>query len=192
MTETINIQGFEELLKALETLPEKARPLAEDAMQKSLMLLQDQLAAYPPVTEANRPGRYSLATGKPMGYYERGRGWWYPIMRRRTLGTQLGKRTGSILRPKSVIGSNQVAGYKLRQTSERLGTKWARRVIVDSTGVIGELGTTVSYADYVQGSRQSAVHAGIGWETAADVLVDNTDEIIGFFEQAADQLIQEF
>jgi hypothetical protein len=53
-----------------------------DAMQDALFTIQGEIgyASYPPATEANRPGRVDQ-DGNPMGYYERGRGWWYPVKR---------------------------------------------------------------------------------------------------------------
>lgn len=192
ITHKIEPQGFEKLLKGLEEMPEVARPIFEQAMENSLAVVHDILAEYPPETEANQPGRFSLKTRKPMGFYERGRGWWYPVMRPESLGTFLGKRQGAIKTPKRLTQFSRVAGYKLRQTSERLGTKWARRIEYQPVEVTGEVGTTVSYADAVQGDQQAHIHAGRGWVTAEQALEQAEEEIYGFFDEAVDEYLSKF
>jgi len=189
----LQIKGLNELLKALETAPEVAVPLATRAMTQSVALVQDTLATYPPSTEANRPGRFD-ANGEPLGYYERGRGWWYPLKRPiygPFLPGQLGKRGGVVRLGKRKAATLKVAGYKLRRTSERLGTKWTNRVQVFDQAIVGEVGTTVSYADAVQGASQADYHTQRGWQTADQVLAAKAPEIIEFFEQAANDLVRQ-
>jgi len=41
-TKALEIKGFDELIKALETMPDKAKPLVEEAMTKSVALLHDK------------------------------------------------------------------------------------------------------------------------------------------------------
>lgn len=154
-------------------------------------MLHDRLAEYPPATEANQPGRYSLRTRRPMGYYERGRGYWYPVMRKQTLGNRAGKRLGVIPLPSHLKGITAVAGYKLRRTSERLGARWTTQVVVTAEAIQGEIGTTVSYADYVQGQNQAGFHGAHGWETAAEALQDAAGEIRGYFEEASQNIAGE-
>ena len=194
MSETVlQIKGMDDLLKALETAPEVAVPLATRAMMQSLAVVQDELATYPPDSEANRPGRFD-ENGEPLGYYERGRGWWYPL-KRPIYGPfqkgQLGKRGGIVRLGKKKAVTLKVAGYKLRRTSERLGTKWTNRVQVFDQAIVGEVGTTVSYADAVQGASQAGYHAQRGWQTADQVLEAKAPEIIQFFQQAADDLVRQ-
>ena len=76
-----------ELLEALKKAPEKVMRHLTDAMSDGLFMVQGEIgyASYPPATEANAPGRFD-AEGRPMGYYERGRGWWYPVLQDKTLG----------------------------------------------------------------------------------------------------------
>lgn len=181
----LDLGELNSLLDALNQAPERARPLIVDAMQKSLDLLHDMLAEYPPATEANQPGRYSLRTHRPMGYYERGRGYWYPVLRKETLGGRVGKRQGAAPLPRHLRGMTAVAGYKLRRTSERLGSRWTTRVQVSDQAIEGVVGTTVSYADYVQGQRQAGFHGAHGWQTAGEALQDAADEIRSYFEAAA-------
>lgn len=57
-------------------------------MQTIVFLIQSKLGyaeGYPPSSEANLPGRID-EDGRPLGYYERNRGWWYPLLRRSSLG----------------------------------------------------------------------------------------------------------
>jgi hypothetical protein len=204
MGQELEIRGFDELLQALRDAPEQARPLVEAALQDSLALLHERLASYPPASAANRPGRTRIVkrSGQvrevPQGYYERGRGWWYPVMRARTLGERLGVRHGALsanqARRRYQGGKplGEVAGYKLRPGSERLGTKWTTRVSVTEFGAVGEIGTNVSYADYVQGRKQPTLFGMRGWQTLDQALEASRDEIEAAFAQAAAQWAEEF
>ena len=128
---------------------------------------------------------------RPMGYYERGRGYWYPVLKEKSLPEKLGKTRGAV-KAKKITG---VAGYKLAKVrgkaggSELLGRKWTTAVTVADDGVVGEIGTNTSYADYVQGGRQNRIHARRGWPTL-DATVDRlTAEIMAEFDQAAQDLL---
>lgn len=200
-----------ELLEAMKVEPEKVLPFLHDAMVDITYLLQSHLGyalGYPPASEANQPGRVN-AEGEPLGYYERNRGWWYPVKRPETLGgmdsvgegaqtlasalrrhkiknkniattSKLVVRAGGvdikhgvpILQAVSIVEErrNVVAGYKLaknkngqRGTSEQLGKNWTTRVTADATMVQGEVGTPVSYADFVQGFNVTDLHKSRGW-----------------------------
>ena len=189
----LDIQGFDELLKALEEAPEKVLPLLEKAMQKSVRVVQARVAEYPPSTEANQPGRFSVATQRPMGYYERGRGWWYPIMRPWTdAGQKLGKAYGMIDAPARIRKATAVQGYKLAGggESETLGKSWAVNVQSGPEGVLGEIGNNASYARYVQGDRQWNVHAKRGWITLDSAVQDSKEDIDGFFQEALEEWLK--
>ena len=85
-----------------------------------------------------------------------------------------------------VESKDTVAGYKLaknkngqRGTSEQLGKSWTTRVTADETMVQGEVGTPVSYADFVQGFSVIALHRQRGWEdmdTRIEALVPAIEE----------------
>ncbi len=130
------------------------------------------VAKYPSSTEANQPGRFSRVTQKPMGYYERGRGWWYPIMRAATLGQKQTKARGAIRAPGYVKKSSRVVGYKLAGggKSEALGRHWAMTMTVNSALLRGTLSNSASYAGYVQGDLQNRLHRARGWQTINDVV----------------------
>lgn len=214
-----------QLLVALKIEPAKVLPFLHDAMVDVTFMVQGQLGyanGYPPASEANQPGRID-SDGEPMGYYERNRGWWYPVKRPETLngmnsvgeGAQTLKsalrrhkmkniatidtlvvRPGGlkmkngvpILQNVSIVveSKDTVAGYKLaknkngqRGTSEQLGKSWTTRVTADETMVQGEVGTPVSYADFVQGFSVIALHRQRGWEdmdTRIEALVPAIEE----------------
>jgi hypothetical protein len=188
--DVISVEGFDELLKALEQSPETILPLLEKAMQKSVRAIQERVAEYPPSTEANQPGRISLKNHKPMGYYERGRGWWYPIMRPWSSdGQRFGKALGVIKSSAVVRKGSAVQGYRLAGggESEQLGKSWTVNVRSGDGGVLGEVGTNTSYAPWVQGDRQWNVHGKRGWKTVDRATEESMEDITGFFSEALDE-----
>ena len=191
-TIVLDYSSLTDFLAELQNSPAEALPFATTAMDNSVAAIHDGVATYPPETAANAPGRVD-ANGKPMGYYERGKGWWRPLLRPTTVlahGTMAGGKYGkSIGRGIYPTGGKvpQVAGYKLNPTSERLGQSWTTDVqTFEEGGVLGTIGTNTSYADVVQGADQSSVMAGIGWETVKDTVEGLTDAIVGFFSDQFD------
>ena len=189
------VTGFED---ALAKSPSTFIPFATDAMTQSVRLIQGGMAEYPDATEANQPGRFSLKDRRPMGFYERGRGWWYPIMQKKTLEAaasgKYGKSRGVIKASKLMRAVAQVQGYKLAGggKSEQLGKSWTADVQSSADGVQGEVGTNTSYAPEVQGEEQSQVLAKYGWdEHQIDVVVENLmPDLDAIWDQAADQFVQ--
>ena len=166
-------------------------PEFEDAFGVVLNNIVETLADYPPATEANQPGRYSLTTHKPLGYYERGRGWWYPVMRQSTLGKTgvgLGSQTSKqAARRGGVPGAFiTVAGYKLAGggKSEALGRHWSSQVITNANQIRGRLKNSASYGGYVQGDIQSALNRKRGWRTVLDVVAQRRADITRALQQA--------
>lgn len=152
----IYLKGFDKLR---EKLGRDIRPALE-AIRKGVALeLVDLLKPYPP--SASQPGRVSRVTQEPMGWYERGRGWWYPVMQKTTLGPKLGKARGAI-RGGRVGRAAGVAGYKLIASSERLREHWT----ITERGVQTIVGNPVSYSAVVQSAKkQSKLMKAIGWKT---------------------------
>jgi hypothetical protein len=142
--------------------------------------MADALRAYPPATASNRPGRWTGGLSgmpRPMGYYERNRGAWYPIMTERTLYNRgrLGKARGTIAAPARV--RNSVAGYRLRATSQMLGKRWR----VTRTAVGALLTNAASYAAVVHDAEQQArIHAAHGWMTFQDAFTKAVQERVPF------------
>jgi hypothetical protein len=192
MSDVLEIKGFDELLKALKETPEKVMPYLKKAMTLSVRAVQERVAEYPPATEANQPGRISMKTHKPMGYYERGRGWWYPVMRKKTLGAKIGKSVGAIKAGKSIRTFTQVQGYKLAGggSSEMLGRSWDAQIIAQDDAIIGLVGNNTSYAPYVQGDKQWRVHKARGWITVDRALEMSKDDINQFFEEATNEFLK--
>lgn len=223
-----------ELLEALKIEPSKVLPFLHDAMVDVTLMVQSQLGyanGYPPATEANQPGRID-ADGEPMGYYERNRGWWYPVKRPETLSGMDSVAEGAqtlksalrrhkmksiatidtlVVRPGGVKMKNgipvfqnvsivvekkdTVAGYKLaknkygqRGTSEQLGKSWTTRTTVGEDMVQGEVGTPVSYADFVQGFSVIDLHRQRGW-VDMDVRIE---AMVPDIEARVDQALAEY
>jgi hypothetical protein len=189
---TLEIKGFDELLKALKETPKKVMPYLKKAMTLSVRAVQERVAEYPPSTEANQPGRISMATHKPMGYYERGRGWWYPLMTERTLGGKMGKSLGQVKAGAKIKKITSVKGYRLAGggESEMLGRSWDAQTIETDGAIIGLVGNNTSYADYVQGDKQWRGHKARGWITVDKALKESTEDINIFFGEALDEFLK--
>ena len=124
--------------------------------------LQGLLQPYPPATSANRPGRFTR-DGRPMGYYERNRGYWSPRVniRRGSFGNY-GKAQGRIKGNATQAKTKTVGGYVLTSHSDQLGKKW----IIKPSGNGALLINSARYAKYVQSAKdQARVMAQIGWKT---------------------------
>lgn len=200
--EAYKLEGMEDMIKALKEMPQVALPILEDAVTKSVKLLQAWMAQYPPSTEANRPGRVD-SNGRPMGYYERGRGWWYPVLQKQTVeiagrfaairaeetGELYGKSRG-VIKASRAMRKAGVSGYKLRQTSQMLGKSWTSEVYVLPASVEGVVGTDTSYAPHVQGDTQASLAAQRGWRTLEQGLQENAGAISTIFNQANAQIAQ--
>lgn len=188
------------MMAAWDKLPAEALVELQQAMVKVTDLLWDALNEFPPITEANRPGRTSLATGKPMGFYEREAGWWYPIMRRETLGEKPSKRAGNMrigqanrLFPTAGMGTYGVAGYKLRKVSEKLLESWDKEVTTTADAIVGAVGTDTSYAPWlVDDTKQARRMQAIGWVTVGDTMDAQEDAIYEVFEKAVDDVLKKF
>lgn len=192
MSDVLEIKGFDELLKALKETPEKVMPYLKKAMTLSVRAVQERVAEYPPATEANQPGRTSMKTHKPLGYYERGRGWWYPLVTERTLGGKIGKSQGQIKTKGMVKKMTTVKGYRLAGggESEMLGRSWDAQTIEAEGAIIGLVGNNTSYADYVQGGKQAKIHEARDWLTVDEALSMSQDDIYKFFREATDEYLK--
>lgn len=194
---TIEITGLERLRQALADLPDDARKELRAAMQQAAYLAQDQLAEYPPATAANRPGRTG-PDGRPLGFYERGQGWWEPVMRRATLGEKPLKSAGALKKSRADklfggfdLGHAGVAGYRLRRTSEALGRSWTTKVSAGDHSLVGEVGTDTAYAPWVvDDERQARRMAQIGWQTVGQSLSAVSDDIQAIFDAAVDEILK--
>jgi hypothetical protein len=193
---SLDYSSLTDFLAELEKSPAEVLPFATQAMENSVAAIHDGVATYPDATAANAPGRVDR-NGKPMGYYERGKGWWRPLLRATTVlahGTMAGGKYGkSIGRGIYPTGGKvpQVAGYKLNPSSEKLGQSWTTDVqSFEEGGVVGEVGTNTSYADPVQGAGQSDVMEAIGWQAVHDTVEGLTETIVGYFSDAFDDYLE--
>ncbi len=191
-TEALEIKGLAELQRAIAAQPEKALPILTRKMDDAVKLLAGVVKTYPPATEANQPGRISITTHRPMGFYDRGQGWWYPVMRSGTLGERPRKSAGALKGPAGVGRALGIAGYKLRRTSERLREHWTTEVRTAAAAVEGTVGTNVSYADHVQGEQQAHIHQARGWVTLGTALDRTAPDILRLFEDGRDEIVAAF
>ncbi len=163
----LEVEGLEELLRALEETPERAKPILKKKMGASLELIEGEVKPYPPQPSRTR--------AKTFNTYVRGRGQ-YP---KSAFG-------GKTFNPKKARGL--VKAGKVRLTSERLGTKWTSDVEISDEVVVGVIGNTASYADEVQGERQPAFHAATGWITLDQGMEQAEQGIYAQFKEGAEEL----
>lgn len=150
-----------------DSLKAKLNPRQFDRAMKTAAMavateLQGILQPYPNETDANRPGRFAK-DGRPMGYYERNRGYWSPRVniRRGSFGNY-GKAQGRIKGSATQAKTKSVGGYVLTSHSDQLGKKWT----VKQNGNGATLTNSARYAKYVQSAKdQAAWMARIGWKT---------------------------
>ncbi len=208
----IEIEGFDELLKALKDAPKTVMPFLKVAMTYSVRAIQSRVAEYPPSTASNQPGRMHMVTLKrksgnvqverPMGYYERGRGWWYPVLEHsiiqdagRLAGAFSGKSKAVFGKTRGVIKAKKgaaLAGYKLASggTSEMMGRSWDAQVTTEKSAVLGMVGNNTSYVEYVQGGKQTSLHQAHEWKTLDQALEESQEDINKFFGQSVDEWIK--
>jgi len=74
------------------------------------------------------------------------------------------------------FGTRTVTG-RTYPTSEALGRSWAVKVAQTAQMTRGTIGTTVSYAQFVQGKLQTGFHRARGWKTVEQVLFVKRGEI---------------
>jgi hypothetical protein len=180
--------------------PEYFARFAEPAMENIMVEFKSEMEVYAPESEANAPGRTDK-DGRPMGYYERGRGWWYPIMQKATIamagrlaGAGLGRSRAKFGKSLGVIKGGRrfgVAGYKLIPNSQQMGERWVAAVQSDAETVIGTLFNGASYSGLVQGPSQTELMASRQWNDVDDVW--NSDPMQGALDKeisgALDQML---
>ena len=108
------------------------------------------------------PGSAANRPRPGRGYYERGRGWWQP-------------RRGT---------------YRLRATSEQLAKSWGFTIREDAMGLSGSLGSTASYAAFVQGPRRRQLFKQRGWRAIDEILEAQTPAILKLFEAATEEILK--
>lgn len=145
-----------EFFKALQN-PQGFLPHLATAMENIVSEYQARAEVYAPESEANAPGRVN-ADGWPMGWYERGVGWWEPDNRSI-------KRKGIAV--KDIAFQN--IRYRLTEPSQQMGDRWVTEVQQTANEVIGFLSNTATYSGYVQGMEQIALHRSRGWQTVMDI-----------------------
>ncbi|MCX7841362.1 MAG: hypothetical protein N2559_18155, partial [Anaerolineae bacterium] len=164
---TVRVNGLETVLQRYDAQAFiRASNAAIVAVAHAVL---NRLAPYPPATDANRPGRWKYpreGQPRPMGFYERNRGWWYPIVSRQKLyelgGGKPRKSRGTL----AARGTQKlyIAGYRLRPVSEQMSKSWS----IQNTSHGAVISNRASYSAYVQSAeRQSAAMRAIGLSVSA-------------------------
>lgn len=189
------LKGKEQLDRKLTKLADKATLNA--ALTAAALTLQSKVAPYPSSTSANRPGRVSRR-GKPIGYYERGRGWWYPVMRRSSVPSFKGNRgiSRGVINAKEAskryrgANVNSVAGYRLSRSnmSQTLNRRWT---IVSKSYNAVVLANNATYAPIMHDEKQQArVASRRNWRAYQAMWRQYNKEIIGKAQAEYRKVIQ--
>lgn len=184
----LDTSQFDEFIQKAYHVDKATLPIFVKALTYMGLVTIGELREYPPSGPGNAPGRFDLQQ-RPVGFYERGRGWWSPIVKRGIVARG-NKRRGVI----SGTEAQGVSYYKLHRTSELLSKKWNQEVTANEQAGFAEvvIGNSASYEQWVQGSKQSNVMAAIGWETAdaaVDKLEPQYDEVLSI---AVDEIVAYF
>lgn len=165
---SIELTGFDELIRALEEMPRQTRPLAKKAMDKSLKAVRRIVSHY--------PAQPSRTRAKTFNTYMRG--------------------IGRFPRGAFVGGKRRKRGAydygKVYETSEQLGKRWKTKTQSSGATVEGTISNAVSYADFVQGEQQVDFHAETGWVTLDDAVEQARPKIDGFFDNVLDRVAESF
>lgn len=140
------------------------------ALMAGAVAIKGKVAKYPP--SRSTPGRYSTRTHRPMGYYKRGTGWFYPLLR-----------------------GGKVRGYRnAKATSETLGRRWTVRARGSAEVVIGN---NVSYGPWAQSRArvgnvgpQTRLLRAYNWQTIEDVAEQEGPRILARIESELQKKIQ--
>jgi hypothetical protein len=198
---TVSSQSITKLTGFFDGNPEKVIPYLERLMGLSLEIIKAKVSQYPPATEANFPGRVDKE-GKPLGYYERGKGSWRPIkslphLKQHVALNQAGVSLGRGVRVLSDKAEekvlDRVLGYKLNPTSEQLGKNWTTEVRTNTDGVTGNIGNPTSYAEHVQGflDEQAKIPASRAWMSIETAIEDSMPEILELADQALGDFVND-
>lgn len=171
----IILNGFDELIKALDGAEEAFMPIASSTMTLCLAAIYEQIAPYPPQPDRMRSGH--------LNRYVRGQGL-YP-------------------RSAFVEDSSEPGGYATKKTkktaikltSEQMDKSWRLLVTNDGSEIVGRLHNTASYSGWVSGPKegdphQVGFHGETGWPNADDSVEAAMPMIETAMNKAIDQFIE--
>lgn len=161
----LEVTGFEEMVQALEEAPETVAPYIEQAMQRSLLLIQGGLRRIPGTTEANSPLR----------------GKWYE----RNWGTRWRRKDAS-------VGGIKTSEQLPKRWTIRTQVM-ANATDFEGPMVLGIVGNNASYVRYVQArDDQQSWHKRRGWPTVEGVIDEQKETIDAQFGEAVDLWVEDF
>ena len=185
---TVSITGLDEFVAKLSEFKARLTIAMQGAgAAAATMIIETEGGPdnYPPLSEANQPGRYSVRTHKPMGYYERGIGWYYPVMNKPPT-------VRGISRSVPKVRGYGVAGYKLSNSNRSSVLKQKAEITHDNADVIITIpAEKVHYAEYVVGDYQAKFHAARGWRTLKSIAEGKRPEITAEYDRAIANLISD-
>jgi hypothetical protein len=162
MAET-RMQGYEELLRKLETLGQLKQVGA--AVKAGTAHLAGKMKVYPAQRRLTRQAVYgrSFVSDRQRRYF------FYAL------------KNGLIQVP-----------YRRGQSPGSRNLKQTWTVTMSNNDLTGEAGTNTPYAPLVQGEgTQTKYHAAVGWKTEQTVLAEESDKVVGLIHDAIEQAINE-
>ena len=113
---TIRITGAEKLAEAYREYQNEVDSILKQAGEDAVdyVLSQTGLRTYPPETAANRPGRFKQIGNRyiPLGWYERGAGWWTPTYKLYPVSEKYGLKWSTDYRDRKTYIKNS-ASYNI-------------------------------------------------------------------------------
>jgi hypothetical protein len=168
MTSVLQIEGMDELLRAIRDAPDEAVPFVRAAMLQALGLIEGPVKAYPPASEANSSSRSR--------WYQRGYGPKWRTAAGKVRGSRESERLGSRWVSKSTVYRNGV---------QVLG--------IEGPVVEGILGNNASYVMVVQSrDDQARFHKRRGWPTIEETMDAAEEGIYDVFEGAVAEWADRF
>jgi len=179
---TIEVEGLEQVQRALAVAPQIAAPEIEKAVGRSLIAIYGKAGPYPPQPPRDRAESFNTYM-RGIGHFPRSS---FVGAKRKARGAYAaGPRGGQVRRTSEDLG--QKAAHKTFFSGYMATTRgqWKTKGRVTAQGFLGILGNTASYADYVQGEKQASYHAQTGWVKLSDAARQVTTQIQQLFNNAA-------
>lgn len=157
---TINLEGMEELLQAIESL-EDLKPI-RGAVQAMALYMKGKVAVYPPYRHIPRKQIYGFSF-----FSDKQRKWFF----------------AAVAEGRINVGHSSRGG----KTSQGFGRRWTITPL--NSGLTAIIGNNTSYGEFLMGAKRSKRSEAGGWRLVSEVLEDNRSAVQAYLRIAAKQLL---